>query len=118
MYAQLSLDQLYCFQGLTPTAKSNSDMPCMYDFRPLRDMPLSAVKNFKNTMSKLTLNTIWVIVVAGQGLVWQRNEDALTYATESNYCYLGSHKMKGAALMLFTVATRTCPVFHNAPDVL
>ena len=34
------------------------------------------------------------------------------------FCYLGSHKMKGASLTLFTVATRTRPVFHNAPDVL
>ena len=30
----------------------------------------------------------------------------------------GSHKMKGAALTLFTVATRTHPVFYNAPDML
>ena len=33
-------------------------------------------------------------------------------------CYSGSHKMKGATLMLFTVAMRTRPVFYNAPDVL
>ena len=38
---------------------------------------------------------------------------------EEMYVYsLGSHKMKGAVLMLFTVATRTRPVFHNTPDVL
>ena len=40
------------------------------------------------------------------------------YDSSSCICYLGSHKMKGAALMLFTVATRTRPVFHNAPDML
>ena len=40
------------------------------------------------------------------------------HVNSKNVCYSGSHKMKGAALMLFTVATRTCPVFHNTPDVL
>ena len=36
----------------------------------------------------------------------------------NQFCYSGSHKMKGTTLTLFTVAMRTRPVFHNAPDVL
>ena len=48
------------------------------------------------------------------GILWPAfTEDSVT----SNR-YSGSHKMKGTALTVFTVATRTCPVFYNAPNVL